>query len=392
VIGWAGAARAELDRVLPRRTAQAARDSAALPSLGALVRRRMGRRVLTRLVQPVAGGVYSTDPDDLDIASAAPDLAAHLGAGHSLARTVAALRGAGPAAGSAVDGIVGGMALLTEALAARFTAAGGTLRCGVRVREVNRRDGGWRVLADSAVGAAEGATAEEFAAEGATTREFTAEGATAEEFAAAAVVLAVPGAVAAPLIARATDGVAQLPVAPPTHVGLVTLVVDAPELDAAPRGSGLLVAPGVSDVAAKALTHATAKWRWLAEQAGPHRHVLRLSYGRGSGPADGPDTHTDADMVDLALRDAGRLLGVTLTRSHLHAHAITYFTGQLAASRAGQAAARARFQQQIAGVDGLSVVGSAVAGTGLGAVVANATGAPLVTAGRKEAGSRHDES
>jgi oxygen-dependent protoporphyrinogen oxidase len=294
---------------------------------------------------------------------------------------VAALRGAGPAAGSAVDGIVGGMALLTEALAARFTAAGGTLRCGVRVREVSRRDGGWRVLADSAVGAAEGAN----------TQELTAKAA-AEEFAAAAVVLAVPGAVAAPLIARATDGVAQLPVAPATHVGLVTLVVDAPELDSAPRGSGLLVAPGVSDVAAKALTHATAKWRWLAEQAGPHRHVLRLSYGRGSGPADGPDTHTDADMVDLALRDAGRLLGVTLTRSHLHAHAITYFTGQLAASRAGQAAARARFQQQIAGVEGLSVVGSAIAGTGLSAVVANATGAPLVTAGRKEAGSRHDES
>jgi oxygen-dependent protoporphyrinogen oxidase len=238
------------------------------------------------------------------------------------------------------------------------------------VREVGRRDGGWRVLVDSAVGTVEGP----------------------EEFAAAAVVLAVPGAVAAPLIARATDGSALLPVAPPSHVCIVTLIVDAPELDSAPRGSGLLVAPGVSDVAAKALTHATAKWRWLAEQAGPHRHVLRLSYGRGRGPADGPDTDTGAGMVDLALRDAGRLLGVTLTRSHLHAYAITYFTGQLAASRAGQAAARARFQQQIAGVDGLSVVGSAVAGTGLGAVVANATGAPLVTAGRKEAGSRHDES
>jgi oxygen-dependent protoporphyrinogen oxidase len=326
----------------------------------------MGRRVLTRLVQPVAGGVYSTDPDDLDVAAIAPDLAAHLAAGRGLAGSVATLRGAGPAAGSAVVGIVGGMGLLPAALAARVTAAGGVLRCGVRARSVDRRDGGWRVRA------AAGADS-------------------VEEFVAPAVVLAVPGAVAAPLLAHATDGDALLPVAPPSQVRIVTLIVDAPELDSAPRGGGLLVAPGVSDVAAKALTHATAKWRWLAEQAGPHRHVLRLSYGRGSGPADGPDTDTGADMADLALRDAGRLLGVTLTRSRLHAHAITYFTGQLAASRAAQVAARARFQQQIAAVPGLSVVGSAVAGTGLSAVVANATGASLVTAHEKEAGSRHDE-
>ena len=69
------------------------------------------------------------------------------------------------------------------------------------------------------------------------------------------------------------------------QIVLATLVVDSAELDAAPRGTGLLVAPGASGIRAKALTHATAKWAWLAEAAGPHRHVLRLSYN--DAPDDG---------------------------------------------------------------------------------------------------------
>src|SRR5690606_13084712 len=149
------------------------------------------------------------------------------------------------------------------------------------------------------------------------------------------------------------------------------------------------------------------------------RHVLRLSYGRGdearsfgpenarsaesqtvaargdrnSADGDGSEIQDSVDetgcgVIDVALRDASRLMGVPLSRSDLHAHAVVDFTGQLAASRAAQAAERARFQQQIAAISGLSVVGAAVAGTGLSAVVANATAAPLVASGRKSAGSK----
>ena len=80
---------------------------------------------------------------------------------------------------------------------------------------------------------------------------------------------------------------------------LVTLVLEAPELDGAPRGSGLLVAPG-ADVAARALTHLTAKWRWVADLL-PGRHVLRLSY-------DTPP----AAPVATALADAAAMFGVRL--------------------------------------------------------------------------------
>ncbi|MGV3711802.1 protoporphyrinogen/coproporphyrinogen oxidase, partial [Pseudolysinimonas sp.] len=82
-------------------------------------------------------------------------------------------------------------------------------------------------------------------------------------------------------------------------VTLVTLVVDAPELDGEPRGSGLLVAEG-SAVLARALTHLTAKWAWVAETL-PGRHALRLSYDTAPG-----------DPVATALRDAGTMFGLEL--------------------------------------------------------------------------------
>jgi protoporphyrinogen/coproporphyrinogen III oxidase len=89
------------------------------------------------------------------------------------------------------------------------------------------------------------------------------------------------------------------PRAPGREVTLVTLVLEASELDGAPRGSGLLVAPG-ADVAARALTHLTTKWRWVADIL-PGRHVLRLSY-------DSPP----AAPVATALADAAAMFGVRL--------------------------------------------------------------------------------
>ena len=100
-------------------------------------------------------------------------------------------------------------------------------------------------------------------------------------------------------------------------VELVTLVLDAPGLDAAPRGTGVLVAADAPGVTAKALTHSTAKWSWLAEQAGG-RHVVRLSYGR-AGAANPLDGRSDAEVAELALADASLLLGVQLDERMLRA-------------------------------------------------------------------------
>ena len=68
VIGWGGALRAYLDRVMPVLSVGRVHD------LGALVTRRMGRSVRDNLVAPVTMGVYSSDPEALDVTFAAPGL------------------------------------------------------------------------------------------------------------------------------------------------------------------------------------------------------------------------------------------------------------------------------------------------------------------------------
>jgi oxygen-dependent protoporphyrinogen oxidase len=80
----------------------------------------------------------------------------------------------------------------------------------------------------------------------------------------------------------------------------VTLVLDAPELDSAPRGPGVLTTGNVTR--AKALTHSTAKWPWLAARA-KGRHVVRLSYA-----LDSPEE----SVIGYAVGDAARLLGIAI--------------------------------------------------------------------------------
>ena len=341
IIGASGALRAIGDGLLPVGIGAGA-------GLGELVHRRMGDRVLRRLVEPVVGGVYSADPAGLDVDTVAPGLRSALASAGSLAGAVTSIRGSAPPAGSAVAGLVGGMGRLTEALVTALHAAGGELRCGVAVRSVVRsraRDGArWAVTVDSGSRPARG-----------------------EELAAPQVVLATPAAVTARLLGAATDGALALPVAPVTAVVLATLVLDEPALDAAPRGTGVLVARRVAGVAAKALTHATAKWPYLAGQAGAGRHVLRLSYGRGGS------VPLESAFPDLALADASDLLGVRLDRRRLVDHALVHYPDQLAAPRSGRAAEIAHLRQELTRWPGLSVTGAGVAGTGLAAVVADAT-------------------
>lgn len=349
IVGWPGAARTVLDRVRPVRVRDSSADGPGpAGSLGSLVRARMGRRVLERLVEPVAGGVYAADPDTLDLGIVAPGLPAALRRTGSLAAAARELRGGGGRPGSAVASLTGGLHTLVPALVAAITAAGGTVRSGVRVQGLTRTDG-WRLTTD------------------------------AGEIAADRLVLALPGPTAARLLAGpfgpagpgplVTDVFAE-PVSP---VVLVTLVVDDAGLDAAPRGTGILVSARARGPRAKALTHATAKWPWLAAAAGPGRHVLRLSYSPPARPGRGPDDRlpADADLPGLALADAADLLGRPLAAGALIDADVVHWDAALPVPRPGHAAAVTALRAAI-GPAGLTVVGAAVAGTGLGAVIADA--------------------
>jgi oxygen-dependent protoporphyrinogen oxidase len=272
VVGAGTAFRAYLETLLP------GMYGARSTTLGELVRKRMGSRMVEELVAPVTLGVHSRHPDDLELDRIAPTLRGALRSEGSLARAVRSLRDSAPA-GSAVQGIRGGVHRIVDELVADLT------RLGVTV-ELN---------ASKPLGP-------------------------------------VAGFDHTIVAAASTEGA--------TDVHIVTLVVDAPELDGAPRGTGVLVAPA-ADIHAKALTHSTAKWPWLAERTGG-RHVLRLSF-------DAPVS------VETARMDAAVLLGVDLPPSAVLDSAVTRWSRPASVVPAA--------------VDGVTFIGQAVSGTGLAAVV-----------------------
>jgi oxygen-dependent protoporphyrinogen oxidase len=192
------------------------------------------------------------------------------------------------------------------------------------------------------------------------------------------LVVALDGPSAVRLLRKAVPALAgHQPGAGPV-VKLVTLVVDLPSLDRRPRGTGILVAPQTEGIRAKALTHATGKWDWVADAAGPGRHVLRLSYGRSEGAsaaaaaaAPGPESASDEALLDMALQDASALLTVPVTRETLVDWDVVSWAGALPFAAVGHRQRVAEVRQICAGTDGLLMVGGWLAGNGLAAVVAD---------------------
>lgn len=334
-LGRAGAERAAQDLAMPV-------DPAVLQgpvSLGRLVRERLGEEALLTLVAPVVSGVYSADPDALDADAIAPGLRAALEREGSLCRAAASLRAAAPA-GSAVAGLDGGMNTLTTALVRDLRERGVTLLDHAVVDTVELADGLWHVASGT------------------------------DALEADRLVVATDGPTAVDLLAESVPGLAALRPAEGTGVSLVTLVMDQPLLDEAPRGSGVLVAPGATDVMAKALTHSTAKWPWLAREAGPGRHVVRLSYGRSTDGAMRLADAEDQVLVEQAIADAAVLLGVPLTAADVLGADVIRHPGALPMATEGHRAHLDAIAELLRGAPHLDVVGAWRSGTGLTPVVA----------------------
>ncbi|CAN5398482.1 hypothetical protein BH10ACT6_BH10ACT6_14380 [soil metagenome] len=294
-IGLRAAMRAHLELLLPSLV------GSRVTTIGELVRARMGSAVVDQLVGPVVRGVHSMSPDELPLDRAVPGLRAALLRDGSLMHAVRGMRAAAPA-GSQVAGIRGGIVRLVDELVAELNRLGVELRLNSPVNAVDRQ--GLTVAGERWVG---------------------------QVLVAAARVGEDPG----------DERDAR------RRITLATLVVEQPELDAAPRGTGVLVAEGAPGVSARALTHLTAKWPWLAERSGG-LHALRLSYDANT-PGD------DVDVLERAPADAATLLGIPLGRV-VDAASVTW---ERAAPRTHA-------------VDGMHYVGEAGAGTGLAAVIGQA--------------------
>ncbi|WP_333782836.1 protoporphyrinogen oxidase, partial [Arthrobacter sp. H14] len=391
-LGFRGALRASLDRWLPASTG----TKSELSSVSDLVRARMGQTVLERLVTPVVSGVHSADPALLDVDMVAPRLRRLVVEKGSLSAAVAELR-AGAKAGSAVGSLAGGMYTLVTALVEELKQTGVKLVTGTPVTELKRNDAaaGEAPAAAAAAGETEDAGEHAGSASGKSkavqrtkTWTVTANGKT---WTADAVVVATEGPGAVGLVSDVLPEMANYAPWPAHQIKIVTLVLDMPELDAPTRGTGILVAPQTPGIQAKALTHATSKWAWLADEAGPGTHVLRLSYGRMSQAAQDspeapriaaelhdagedvkPEPETDAELLEAAVSDAAALLGIHITEADLLGSGIVRWQGALPFAAVGHKK-RVDEARKLAGqLPGFAMVGSWLAGTGLTAVTADA--------------------
>lgn len=417
VLGAKAAQRAAQDRHLGSEVGQGAEGE----TLAGFVAARMGQAVVDRLVRPIVAGIYTCDPADLATDTVTPGLRQATREHGCLADAVAFLlaRSRKATGGRSVDKCVrGGMFQLTAALSQAITTAGGTVLTRVGAQQLIAPDGAGN--ADTASGAttcgASGASnaASHGASDSSTTPDSsgywqvelapTKPGPTpsSEPVPAAAprtlrtkrLVVACSARPALRLLASANlaalDTDITIPVGAP--IARYSLLVDSPELDAAPVGQGLLVAPASpasctttqpgavepsnqgsptqpgaveSPVGAKALSHLNVKWPWIAQALAPHQHLLRLSYGR-LGQSE-PQV-----SLEQALADVQVLTGVTIHPEQVSEHKLVRWNGTLPPLPPSYRARIAAFMSQVENIEGLAVTGAWVGGTGVNAVVAHA--------------------
>lgn len=322
-VGPFGVARVWLDTVLPRTPLD------EHTTVAQIVRARMGRRVLDRLVAPVVSGVHTASPDELPLSTLHPGLYREARRHRSLAAAVRALEQRPHTPGTAVRGVEGGMHRIAQEITARLERRGVRVLRGEVATALAEEPGGWLLTTPS------------------------------RRIHATRVVLATDGVAGTELLASA--GLAAPRDGGGEAVELVTLLVRAPQLDAMPRGTGVLVDPGARDVTAKAMTHANAKWCWAAARLEEGEHLVRLSYN-----AADTDRLTDDELFRAARNDLSALTGAREVRV-------------LEATRRRWLSAH---QHAPEGLDlgdlerrGLTLCGAWVAGTGLASVMPHALAA-----------------
>lgn len=417
VLGAKAAQRAAQDRHLGSEVGQGAEGE----TLAGFVAARMGQAVVDRLVRPIVAGIYTCDPADLATDTVTPGLRQATHEHGCLADAVAFLlaRSRKATGGRSVDKCVrGGMFQLTAALSQAITTAGGTVLTRVGAQQLIAPDAAGN--ADTASGAT---TCGASSASNATSHDASDSSGTPDSSGCWQVVLAptkpgpTPSSEPVPagtprtlrtkrlvvacsarpalrLLASANlaalDTDITIPVGAP--IARYSLLVDSPELDTAPVGQGLLVAPASpascantqagavepsnqgsptqpgaveSPVGAKALSHLNVKWPWIAHALAPHQHLLRLSYGR-LGQSE-PQV-----SLEQALADVQVLTGVTIRPEQVSEHKLVRWNGTLPPLPPSYRARIATFMSQVENIEGLAVTGAWVGGTGVNAVVAHA--------------------
>jgi oxygen-dependent protoporphyrinogen oxidase len=144
LFSWRGKLRIACDLALPR-------GGHAEESLGAFVRRRLGREALERVAQPLISGIYTADPDELSLGATMPrflemerrERSVILALWRAARRAPAQHAGTSGARWSLFVTFADGMEELIRLLATRLPP--GAVRLKERAVSVAREGGAWRV-------------------------------------------------------------------------------------------------------------------------------------------------------------------------------------------------------------------------------------------------------
>jgi protoporphyrinogen/coproporphyrinogen III oxidase len=343
------------DAVLPRPDV---RGPIGDRSVGPLVGRKLGRRVVETLVDPLMGGIYAGSVDDMSAAAVFPPLLAAaqrrgglMRALRAEVRATAGASSAGGGTGTADEApplfwsIRGGMTTLIDALADGLASRGVDIRLGTAAEHLERTGGGWRVTTTRAALEADG------------------------------VVLASPAPVTATLLRQHDEeAAALLDAIDYASVVLVTFRVgvdDVPPLE----GTGFLVprqdrsGRGRDGWAVTACTYLDRKWPHLARDA---EVLLRVSLGRaGDTRAASWD---DEEVRERAWEELGLLLGVSAQPADA---VVTRFPRALPQYRVHHLLRTAGVEAAAARLGRLAVAGAAYRGVGIPACVASGRAAAV---------------
>ncbi|HLL14012.1 MAG TPA: protoporphyrinogen oxidase [Pyrinomonadaceae bacterium] len=351
IFSWGGKARMALDLLLPRRASAPAHDDDE--SLAQFVRRRFGREALERMAQPMVGGIYTADPEQLSLRATMPrfldmeraDRSIILSMWRARRRAATDTRGTSGARYSLFLSFDGGMQTLTDALAAALPH--GTARTGTTVEAIdfdpNTRQWNLRLGAgDATNGGARAASNGAMAGE-----TITAEG----------LCLALPAYASARLLGGVDSELAAeldgIPYASTATVNLAFRRADIPHpLD----GFGFVV-PFVEHRRTLACTFSSVKFAGRA----PAAHALMRAF---VGGALQPEMYAlDEDRMIAAVREDLRAL-VGIESAPLFAH-VERWPRSMAQYHLGHLARVARIRRRLQNFPTLQLAGNAYGGAGI---------------------------
>ena len=327
LFSWPGKLRMACDLVLPR-------GGDPDESLGAFVRRRLGREALERVAQPLVAGIYTADPDELSLSATMPrflemerrERSVILALWRAARKAPAQHAGTSGARWSLFVTLARGMDELVQALAARLPA--GAVRLKERVTAVAREDGRWRIATAGGVA-----------------------------YEADALVLAPEAHQAARMLRYVDPALTHLLEGIP-HASSATVSLAYRRADVRHPLDGFgFVVPHVERRPIIACTFSSVKYSGRA----PEGHVL-LRVFLGGALNEGVLQGDDSTLVRTAREQIGPLLGITaepeLARVARHARAMPQY-------HVGHAARAAAIEQAVSRHPGLRLVGGAYRGVGI---------------------------